>query len=53
MVVKKLKGFQTLTIEGQATSVLMNSEAKNPTYPIWRPGPRPRGGSTCAKLNLI
>ncbi|MBK8938185.1 MAG: hypothetical protein IPM79_11215 [Polyangiaceae bacterium] len=24
----KLKGFQTLTIEGQATSVLMNREAK-------------------------
>jgi phage protein D len=28
VVVKKLKGFQTLTIEGQATSVLMNREAK-------------------------
>ncbi len=28
VVVKKLKGFQTLTIDGQATSVLMNCEAK-------------------------
>jgi len=28
VVVKKLKGFQTLTIDGQATSVLMNREAK-------------------------
>ena len=28
VVVKKLKGFQQLTIEGQATSVLMNREAK-------------------------
>lgn len=28
VVVKKLKGFQTLTVEGQATSVLMNREAK-------------------------
>lgn len=28
VVVKKLKGFQTLTLEGQATSVLMNREAK-------------------------
>ena len=28
VVVKKLKGFGTLTVEGQATSVLMNREAK-------------------------
>ena len=28
VVVKKLKGFTTLTVEGQATSVLMNREAK-------------------------
>lgn len=28
VVVKKLKGFNTLTVEGQATSVLMNREAK-------------------------
>lgn len=28
VVVKKMKGFQTLTIEGQATSVLMNRETK-------------------------
>ena len=28
VVVKKLKGFTTLTIEGQATSVLLNREAK-------------------------
>ena len=31
-VVKKLKGFQTLTIEGQATSVLMNREAKTRSW---------------------
>jgi uncharacterized protein len=28
VVVKKPKEFQTLTVEGQATSVLMNREAK-------------------------
>lgn len=28
VVIKKLKGFQQLTLEGQATSVLMNREAK-------------------------
>ncbi len=28
VVVKKLKGFQTLTLEGQATSVLMNQQVK-------------------------
>jgi len=28
VVVKKLKGFQVLTLEGQATSVLLNREAK-------------------------
>ncbi len=28
VVVKKLKGFQQLTVEGQATSVLMNRETK-------------------------
>ena len=28
VVVKKLKGFQTLTLEGQATSVLMNRQAR-------------------------
>jgi phage protein D len=28
VVVKKLKGFNTLTVEGQATSVLMNRESK-------------------------
>jgi len=28
VVIKKLKGFQQLTIEGQSTSVLMNREAK-------------------------
>jgi len=28
VVVKKLKGFTTLTVEGQATSVLMNRESK-------------------------
>jgi hypothetical protein len=28
VVVKKLKGFSTLTVEGQATSVLMNREAR-------------------------
>jgi phage protein D len=27
VVVKKLKGFNTLTVEGQATSVLMNRES--------------------------
>ena len=32
VVVKKLKGFQTLTIEGQATSVLMNREAKTRSW---------------------
>lgn len=31
-VVKELKGFQTLTIEGQATSVLMNREAKTRSW---------------------
>ncbi|MGE0327695.1 MAG: phage late control D family protein [Polyangiaceae bacterium] len=29
VVIKKLKGFQTLTLEGQATSVLMNREVKS------------------------
>ena len=32
VVVKKLKGFQTLTIEGQAMSVLMNREAKTRSW---------------------
>jgi len=32
VVVKKLKGFQTLTVEGQATSVLMNREAKTRSW---------------------
>lgn len=32
VVVKKLKGFQVLTIEGQATSVLMNREAKTRSW---------------------
>lgn len=32
VVVKKLKGFQLLTIEGQATSVLMNQEAKTRSW---------------------
>jgi phage protein D len=32
VVVKKLKGFQTLTIEGQSTSVLMNREAKTRSW---------------------
>ncbi|HPA81451.1 MAG TPA: contractile injection system protein, VgrG/Pvc8 family [Thermoanaerobaculales bacterium] len=32
VIVKKLKGFQTLTIEGQATSVLMNREAKTRSW---------------------
>ncbi|MDR0965174.1 MAG: late control protein D [Myxococcales bacterium] len=32
VVVKKLKGFQTLTIEGQATSVLMNREARTRSW---------------------
>jgi len=32
VVVKKLKGFTTLTIEGQATSVLLNREAKTRSW---------------------
>jgi hypothetical protein len=32
VVVKKLKGFQTLTVEGQATSVLMNLQAKTRSW---------------------
>lgn len=32
VVVKKLKGFQTLTVEGQATSVLMNLTAKTRSW---------------------
>ncbi len=32
VVVKKLKGFATLTVEGQATSVLMNREAKTRSW---------------------
>jgi hypothetical protein len=32
VIVKKLKGFQTLTVEGQATSVLMNREAKTRSW---------------------
>ncbi len=32
VVVKKLKGFTTLTVEGQATSVLMNREAKTRSW---------------------
>ena len=32
VVVKKLKGFQTLTLEGQATSVLMNRHAKTRSW---------------------
>ncbi len=32
VVVKKLKGFQTLTVEGQATSVLMNRDAKTRSW---------------------
>jgi hypothetical protein len=32
VVIKKLKGFQSLTIEGQATSVLMNREAKTRSW---------------------
>lgn len=32
VVLKKLKGFQTLTVEGLATSVLMNSEARTRSW---------------------
>ncbi|MCA9560477.1 MAG: phage late control D family protein [Myxococcales bacterium] len=32
VVVKKLKGFTTLTVEGQATSALMNREAKTRSW---------------------
>ena len=32
VVVKKIKGFATLTVEGQATSVLMNREAKTRSW---------------------
>lgn len=32
VVVKKLKGFATLTVEGQATSVLMNREARTRSW---------------------
>jgi hypothetical protein len=32
VVVKKLKGFQTLTVEGQATSVLMNLTSKTRSW---------------------
>jgi uncharacterized protein len=32
VVVKKLKGFQQLTLEGQATSVLLNREAKTRSW---------------------
>ena len=32
VVVKKLKGFNALTVEGQATSVLMNREAKTRSW---------------------
>ncbi len=32
VVVRKLKGFQTLTVEGQATSVLMNLQAKTRSW---------------------
>lgn len=32
VVLKKLKGFQTLTLEGQATSILLNREAKTRSW---------------------
>ena len=32
VVVKKLKGFSTLTLEGEATSILMNREAKTRSF---------------------